>query len=154
MAMQIGKTKKPHGGKIKGAGAGTLGTGEPPQQPVSKYPLERGLPKVSRTDGAANTNYGRGQYAGPSSVQVSESHKLSDFDISPPDGDDAQDKLVNQGLAQSKSETAPAETGQERPISAEPFPTAHGMRNPNASPLKISADLDKTEGEPVRKPGT
>jgi hypothetical protein len=150
MAHQVGGTRKRHGGKIKGAGAGTLGTGEPPQQPVSRYPLERGLPKVSRTDGAANSNYGRGQYAGPSSVQVSESHNLSDFDTTV--DDPAQDKLISQGLAESKSETDPVLTAQERPISAEPFPPAFGMKNPNANPLKVSADLDKAAGEPVRKP--
>lgn len=146
MAMQIGKTKKAHGGRIKGAGAGTLGTGEPPQQPVAKYPLERGLPKVSRTDGAANSNYGRGQFAGPSSVQVSESHNLSDFDIRP-DDTEVEDKLVSQGLAESKSEVVPALSAQERPISNTPFPTAYGHKNPNANPLKVSADLDKAAGD-------
>jgi hypothetical protein len=141
MAHQVGSTKK-------------LSTAQPSGAAVTKSigTFERSN-KVDRADGGNDTNYGRNQYAGSSkSNSVAATHKLSDFDISPPDGDPAQDKLVNQGLAQSKSEVAPVETGQERPISAEPFPPAHGMKNPNANPTKITAALDVTEGQPVRKP--
>jgi hypothetical protein len=81
---------------------------------------------------------------------VAKSSDLSDFSVQI--DDPALKQLVNQGLAASKSETAPALTGQERPISDAPLPTAHGMKNPNASPVKISGALDINPAQPVRKP--
>ncbi len=111
--------------------------------------------KIDRADAGFDTNYSRNNYAGPSSVtNVAKSADLADFSVQ-------IDDPVLKRLAATPRKTAleddSGEVGNptadlERKISTEGYPPAHGMKNPNASPIKISGDLDKTEGEPVRKP--
>jgi hypothetical protein len=133
MAVQTGTGKNP---KPPGAPA-TLKQGTRPAGETYKSPPGRttrgGLGAVRKdpiTGGElARTGYGQNQFSGASSAGVEESSKLSDFDISPPGGDPALDKIVKQGVGSKTNDAPQEETGQERPISDAPIKPAFGMRN-------------------------
>ena len=83
--------------------------------------------------------------------------KLSDLDITVQD--EALDKLVRQGVG-VKVEDAPVGdlTGQERPISADPFPPSYGaarQQDPDkvfGKATSLPAGATDNETQPVRKP--
>jgi hypothetical protein len=43
--------------------------------------------------------------------------------------------------------TVPSADWRTREVSAKPYPTAHGMKNPNASPAKIPSVTDRGGGQ-------
>ena len=152
--------RKRHGGKIKGANNGTAKPGDPPQQPIQKYPLTRGLPAKAVPLSGETSGYGVGQYAGPSSAKIGEveSDMAQELRNAGDDGENVLDSLIHEGYADRTGANIPEDVAsdfQTRKIDTNAnVPVAHGMKNPNASPIKFAAGLDKTEGEPVRKPGT
>jgi hypothetical protein len=154
MAVQTATGKKP---APPGAPAtlkqGTRPAGETYKSDITKTRLARGGLGPVRKDpitGAdtARTGYGQNDWSSASSAGVVESSKLSDFDIDPPDHDEALDKLVKQGVGVKEEDAPQAMTGQERPISDVPFPSSFGaVRQQDPAKVfgaKLPASIDKT----------
>jgi hypothetical protein len=155
MATQTATGKNP---KPPGAPAtlkqGTRPAGETYKVDPRNTQLSRGGLGPVRKDpitGAdtARTGYGQNGYSSASSAGVVESSKLSDFDIDPPDHDEALGKLVKQGVGVKEEDAPQAMTGQERPISDVPFPSSFGHRS-QQDPAKVfgaklPASINKTD---------
>jgi hypothetical protein len=165
MAVQTGTGKNP---KPPGApatlkqGTRPVARGETYKSDLTKGTLARGGLGPVRKDpitGAdqSRTGYGQNNFSGASSAGVVESSKLSDLDITVQD--EALDKLVRQGVG-VKVEDAPVGdlTGQERPISADPFPPSYGaarQQDPDkvfGKATSLPAGATDNETQPVRKP--
>ena|SRR3974390_450199 len=124
-----------------------------------KYPLERGLPKLSdrhAADGSEilRTGYGSVAYAGPSSVGIGESGSdgLSDFDINPKTRDAVRDELASAGF-KDKALGAPVNpvADLQRKIGTKGYPINPGTKDASSGP-KIPGTLIPNEAQPVRKP--
>ena len=155
MAVQsaTGKNPKPQGA-AKGAAVtkqGTRPAGETYKVNPRNTRLARGGLGPVRKDpitGAdtARTGYGQNGFSSAVSAGVVESSKLSDFDIDPPDHDDALDKLIRQGAGVKENDAPQELTGQERPISDVPFQPAFGAVRQQAD-LSSLPKVDKTDAQ-------
>jgi hypothetical protein len=148
------QSHKPHGGKIKGAGEDITDPTRAgrPAGPTYKYPLNRGLPALdAKKDGFPLTGYGRGQFAGPSSVSVKDSSKMTDFSIAPKDDDGVLASIQNGGFG-DRSETGAPVDDLSRKIDTRGGVPVHPHMKGAAPGAKVPDKLGGNVGQPVRRP--
>jgi hypothetical protein len=151
MAHQSGK---PHGGRVKGAGEDITDPTRAgrPAGPTYKYPLNRGLPALdAKKDGFPITGYGKGQYAGPSSVSVKDSATMNDFSIAPKDDDAVLRSLQDSGFGDRSERGAPVDDLQRKIDTSGGVPIHPHMKGAAPGP-KVPDKTGASVEQPVRRP--
>lgn len=137
MAVQSGKKASKHDAHdMKGASTVDPTRASKPAEPTYKFPLDRGLPKIA-DKGAPLTGYGRGQYAGPSSVGVNDSADMTDTpNLATLKGDDVLQSLITNGHGDQSGENN-AVADLQRKVSTDGYAPSHGMRSRSGEGGKI-----------------
>jgi hypothetical protein len=105
-----------------------------PAAPTYRYPLAKGLPALpDKLDADGNavplTGYARNQFSGPSSVSVTDSASMNDYDnLATPKNDAALRSLQVNGHGDQSGENS-AVADLQRKIDTTGYPAAHGMRS-------------------------
>jgi hypothetical protein len=122
--------------------------GRPAGESYKAPKLYRGNVVLERKDAGPNSGYGQNQAAQPSSVGVEQSATLTDFDISPPDGDAARAALVARGTGPQDNEL----NSQTRDLPPGNVPDHPFMKGAAPGP-KVPTVTGANPGQPVGQPG-